>query len=288
MLASKRWRSLLFRLRPQLFLLFVIGALYVGKETRLLPSPDIIAELVKEWFERYGLPLVVSVSFLESLAGFNIYFPGSIAILAAMALTAGDPIRAALTLTSIFIPSLVAHQINFTIGRAAGRRVLGHKKVLRTHLVIGGYMVAAWHPHFAAVAAYAAGTSGIPYLRFVSLFSPALLAWNIFWGVAMYSAGLFLEPGRALTPYFLVLILAWIAWELGRDFFQTEERNVCGNPPRRRNRPGVGDSSPSSRTPVTWDEIGGSLPPAIHGSDGASRSFRSPRAEGGARKLANK
>lgn len=208
------------RARVPLVLLGLMALAALLGKLGIIPQPDELTNSISLLFERYGFIAIAIVSFLENLVGLNVYFPGSVAILTAMALSAGDPGRAILTFLAIVIPSFVAHQVNFFIGRTASHRPADDRTIsylsrdnskLRR---LFGFFLTAWHPHSAALASIYAGSDGWQYLEFVRLFSPPFIFWNLFWGILMYNLGSAIEGSQNLFPVFLLLVIAWLLWEI--------------------------------------------------------------------------
>lgn len=172
------------------------------------------------FFARYGAIVVAPISFVENLVGLNVYFPGSIAILTAMALSAGDPHKALATFVAITVPAFLAHQVNFVLGKRLRGREVGntgrYKTVFGRNALFAGSL---WHPHFAALACIDAGSQGLSYGLFLSAFAPWFAVWNIVWALVMYNFGLLLtrdSKGNPLILGFLALWLLWDFFDLGR------------------------------------------------------------------------
>jgi membrane protein DedA with SNARE-associated domain len=83
-----------------------------------------------------------------------------------------------------------------------------------------GFFLTAWHPHSAALASIYAGSDEWQYLEFVRLFSPPFIFWNLFWGILMYSLGSAIEGSQDLFPVFLLLVIAWLLWEIARGIIK--------------------------------------------------------------------
>ncbi len=214
--------QLLPRVRPQLALLAFLSILYFLGWSGYGPSPLVISQTIKVLFERFGLGFVAAVSFVENIIGLNVYFPGSVAILTAMALTTGDPSRALMTFLSIIIPSFISHQLNYLIGRILGHEMRGDTIPNASEGAQPSsarwlwFLSTVWHPHFAAVTSMAAGSQKMRYRVFVSYFAPSFLLWNVFWGFSMYSIGYIVDETGTVFPLFFLYIIAWLVWDLIR------------------------------------------------------------------------
>ena len=205
--------------RPQLFVIVIVVTAGLFSCFGLVPKPEMLAAKLKTLFEQYGILLVAPISFAENLVGMNIYFPGSIVILTSMTLASGDPSRAVSTFLAIIIPSFLAHQLNFALGVRSGAK--GHSPAFdsdaiatsnRSGIRLATYLFTLWHPHFTALTAFRAGSLQMPYVLFISRFTPVFLCWNLFWASLMYSIGPIAEREGNLMPFFYFYLAVWLGW----------------------------------------------------------------------------
>jgi len=209
------------RIRKQLILLGIVTVMLVLSRAGEIPSPECLARYLEGYFETYGLPLVAITSFLENLVVVNIYFPGSMLVLAAMALTAGNPTRAVLTYLAIVLPAIISQHVNFLLGRSSrGRRPTADREYregperlagMRNWLV---FFSTLWHPQLASVTCFAFGSSGISYRAFARYLYISGLAWSIFWGLLIYHVGNVLRPTQNLIPLLYVYLILWLLWDI--------------------------------------------------------------------------
>jgi len=150
----------------------------------VLPNEHILINDLWKLFATYGLIAVAVSSVIENLVGVNYYFPGAVVILTAMALTAGTIPRAIATFFTILIASSIAHLINFAIGRSFRK-----PNEAITLNKFRPYLMSYWHPYFAAVNSFNAGTQNISFQTFLKYFVPSQIGWNLFWGIVMFSVG---------------------------------------------------------------------------------------------------
>ena len=175
-----------------------------------------MAKSLRVFFQSNGLPAIGLLSLVENLVVANIYFPGSVVILLAMSLTAGNLQLAFVTFLWIIVPSAFAHAINYGIGRFGGAKVAkltdgppgGEPSMIEFALAFG-------HPHTAAFVSFRAGSSRMPPKRYISRFLPVSLAWSTFWAIVMYNVG---GSVGGVAGYWIYLIYAylilWAAWDL--------------------------------------------------------------------------
>ena len=178
----------------------------------LITSQEDLIRLIGEWLLKYGPVAVTLVSLIENLAFASGYFPGSVAILTAMAATKGQSSTLALAVwAGITIGAFVGQCCNFALGSSASR-----KSDDTPSEDLGGraFFLAFWHPQFAALLSLRAGSVGVSLSAYLRLMLPALLAWNTFWGITIYNfgAGLFTsDTGNAII---VVVLIGWIAHEV--------------------------------------------------------------------------
>ena len=156
--------------------------------------------------------LVAPFSFLENIAGFNIYFPGSVVILVAMGLTHGDPWKGLGTFFLIVVPSTLAHILNYCVGRFVKRRENGSARGSSL-----GFALAGWHPHLMGLVSVGAGADGWDFGTFLRRFLPWHFAWNTFWGVVMYTAGGSVIREAGLSWFFVLYLVIWTGWGIRKE-----------------------------------------------------------------------
>jgi len=213
---------LIRRVRLQLALLCILGALHVLSARGIIPDQNALATKVRTVFQEGGLPAVGALSLAENLVGVNIYLPGSVVILLAMSMTAGNLKLAFLTFLWIVIPSMLAHAINYNLG------ILGRGKIMKVSDNLAGelslprgeptileFALAFGHPHTAAIVSVRAGASGMPVKRFVWRFIPVSLGWSTFWAALMYNVGGVLQGAAGnWVPLIYAYLILWTAWDL--------------------------------------------------------------------------
>lgn len=175
----------------------------------LLPNEKYFLDLLNELFNKYGVGAVAIASFFENLIGVGAYLPGSIVILTAMALTAGNIPKALLTFCFIVIPSAIAHSANYFIGRNISK----YNK-LKDNNIYWFLFSTLWHPHFAAVSTFTMGSQKMGFLKFLYYFIPIHLLWNIFWGITMFYIGKLGTTNFSFLNLFYVYMTIWILWDL--------------------------------------------------------------------------
>lgn len=223
-------------LKPALFWFLVIAVLAIVWKLLDLPSEAETIQIVTRWLATYGLYVVLIGSLLEALLFIGFYFPGSVIIFLSVA-SSPNPLQAVKAVVSVSVGMLAGYSLNYVLGKYGWYRVflkLGMRSGIenaRTKMEkndIRYVFYTYWNPGLASFTSTAAGILQLPYRRFLVLMLLAIMVWNTFWGVLVYSLG---ESALALLNFALVLkiIALWIVFELGllvwRRFFRKNQKN---------------------------------------------------------------
>lgn len=168
-----------------LHLLGIVGA---------IPREDALLVGLTSWFETYGIWAIVPVALLENIAPINIYFPGSIVILAGMAITKGNPWLAFATFIAITVPSQIGQIINYRVGK------LKATQDGCSPISLLEFILAFWHPQTASIASLRCGNAGWSTKVYLCRLVVVATCWHVFWAIIMYNAG-----GTAKS-------LVWLVW----------------------------------------------------------------------------
>ena len=155
-----------------LLLLIVMLILEVLSRANILPASDQWSLMIKSAVVKYGLLIIGPLAFLENLASFNVYFPGSIVILTTMALSAGDPGRAVRIFCIYYVCAISAYHVDYSIGlalRAKIGSVAGTSLFDRTaHLPLWiRFAVFFVHPQLASILSVQIGSEGRSYKEII-------------------------------------------------------------------------------------------------------------------------
>lgn len=202
---------------PQLVLLTVVLVLKCLSWFSLGPSPERLAELFVSLLLTHGIPLVALASFTENFAGLGTYFPGSVALLAGMASTAGDPRRAVLTYLAVLFPAILANVLSYFLGRFLRREEAAPEGKSSRSLAVW-FVGTYWHPQLAGVTAMAAGAEQVPFGRYVGTFLPISFTWSVLWALVLYNVGSVIAAPSVLSVIFYVYLVGWLLWGLLRTY----------------------------------------------------------------------
>jgi membrane protein DedA with SNARE-associated domain len=223
--------KLLWHAKTPLGLLALLLVIHAISWVGIIPDTAELTEQLSRFFDRFGLPAVAICSFLENVAGFGIYFPGSIVMVTAMALSAGNPGRALATFFCIVLPAVVAHHLDYVLGRYADsgrssaatttRQPPTRRKSAKMWL---WFFSTLWQPNLAATTSLICGNEGIPYLRFIRYYAVVAPFWTITWGTGIYLAGSAPQSPAIFVGLFYVYLGLWIIHDCRR--FLRQERKT--------------------------------------------------------------
>lgn len=209
-------------IKSALFWFGIIATLGLIWKLLDLPSDEEMIPIVSTWLARYGLYVVLVGSFLEALLFVGMYFPGSIVIFISVAL-APDVTSALATVFCVSLGMFTGYFVNYLLGKYGWYQLflklgmgdgIDRAQVKMQENDTRYVFYTYWNPGLASFTATAAGILKMNYQRFVVLSATAILLWNTFWGVVVYSLG---ESSLVLLDFTVVLKIAavWIIFELG-------------------------------------------------------------------------
>lgn len=184
---------------------------------QLTPTKSAIFLFLSEWLAGAGLPTVFFISLIENIPLANVYFPGSIAILASMAGAAGDIPRIVLVWAVVSCGALLGQLLIFVMGARISRFLRKNdvtaksaNEVDQRNLFLLG-LTSFWHPHLASMACLAMIDLGVGFRRFATVSIFWTCTWNILWTFFVLSFGNIFSEG---SLGFLLVYLFLIAWIL--------------------------------------------------------------------------
>lgn len=205
-------------IRVQLVLLAVLSLLEAARAGGCIPPPAEILRVVGRLIAGGGWWLLLLVSFAEHLAGVNVYFPGSMVIFVAVSSLAGKPEAALLTVLATITGAVLAHQVNFFLGRRLRGRSPTQQEVSTrpTSWRRLGMAVMFWHPHLGALTAIVAGREGVRYRTAAVTIIVSTVFWQALWGLFAYNAGRGLVRGDLGFWPMIGCVLIWAGVDLWR------------------------------------------------------------------------
>src|SRR3989344_8108360 len=98
-----------------------------------LPPPEQLVNIVKNYFDRYGLIVIFISALIEGTLLLGQYFPGGFIIFLGVITSSGDAIKASKVVLVVSIAFFIAYNLNYMMGKYGWYKLfikLGLKKSL--------------------------------------------------------------------------------------------------------------------------------------------------------------
>lgn len=199
------------------FLLIYLAWRFFG-----LPPQDELIEIMRRWFDTYGLAILLVSALIEGLVLVGWYYPGSLVIFLGVILAGRDIPAVAEAVGVITVGLFFAYVINFLLGKYGWYRLLlkfglkepleDAKQRVEKHGLVAIF-ASYWQPNLGALVATSAGILDFSFKKFLAFSLIAATLWNIFWGTLVYVIG-----ERALNlvglRFVFLVIFAWIVYRI--------------------------------------------------------------------------
>ena len=212
-------KGYVFALRPQIVVICIVLILQILSLLNFIPAPSEILAFMINLLTTHGLPLVMAASFVENFGGLGTYLPGSIAIMSAMALTAGNPAKAIMTYFAIIVPALAANLLSYWIGYYNKAEDAEKFPIRSTKALLLWYGATYWNPQLASITAMASGSERIKFWRYFAHFLPVSFVWSVLWALFLYNTGKVAFVSTFLAPLFYVYIIGWTLWGIREHYY---------------------------------------------------------------------
>lgn len=184
-----------------------------------LPSDSAMIEIVKGYFNSYGLYVVFIGALIEGFLLLGQYFPGGFLIFLGVISAGKDVPKVVEVVAVVSLAFFISYTLNYWVGKYGWYKLLvkfglsrslenGRQKLLKQGLnaVIFSY----WEPNLASIIATAAGVLNISLPKFSLYSAVGIVIWNTFWGTVIYLLG-----SAALNligfKYVVIIFCGWIA-----------------------------------------------------------------------------
>lgn len=212
-------KNYLIFVKTPLIIISLYVTLYFLMNYNYLPPLEEIEILLISYYERYGLYAVALLSLIENIPGINVYFPGSIVILTAMAYSHGNPLLGLYTYLTIYSFAFVAYNISYYLGRL-GASSNNNKRSFKNKNLFLVFLATLWHPHSASITCLASGENKIPYLKFLRILIITSFIWNTFWALLMYNIDikLLITNGSLINILVIIYLFLWLGYDSYKYF----------------------------------------------------------------------
>lgn len=202
---------------PLSLLIVYLTVILLWKAFGLPPQTELI-EIIKKFFNDYGLIVVFVGALIEGFLLLGQYFPGGFIIFLGV-ITAGHDIpRVIGVVATVSVSFAISYYLNYLAGKHGWYRLFvkfglkdsleKSKAKLNRHAlkaILGSY----WEPNLASITATAAGVLQIPVKKFLIHSVIGIAVWNTFWGIFVFILG---DTALKLAgqKYIISIFLIWI------------------------------------------------------------------------------
>lgn len=202
-----------------------------------LPNAEVITVYFNQWFNTYGLIVILVCAFIEGILLFGGYFPGVFIIFVSV-VTAGSFSEALLRIAIGTVGLVFGHMINYALGKYGWYKLLvrfglkGSIEEMQNKFLkkeIYAIFVSYWLPKVGALADTAAGILCMPFKKFVFASLLSSIFWNFLVGIIVYFIGqkaLVLATSGGLLELIIQLsiIIVWIIILFIFDYYKKKSR----------------------------------------------------------------
>ena len=197
-----------------------------------MPDPQQIMKTLRAAYSTWGYPLVLLGALLENTALLGLVLPGGSLVLLGAVYAQQGVLARPLVLLLGWLGMVLGTSLDYAVGRWALRATLGQARLMaRLEPKLGdaerflerhgawAFLLAHFVGHVRSFVALTAGTSRLPYRRFLRYEALAALVWNLVWVLAGYLVGAHLEflqrlMGGASLAVVLVVVAGYLAYRL--------------------------------------------------------------------------
>ncbi len=228
-------KNILQNIGLPLVFLGVFASLFLLWRILNLPKDDELIEIIRNWFNQYGLWIVLVSAIIEGVLLVGWYYPGSLVIFLGVIFAGKDIPQVIITISFVTIGLLVAYILNYAIGRYGWYKLLlkfgikapvENAKRRLTKYGLKGIYGSYWQPNLAALTSTAAGILHFPFKKFLKYSLIATIIWNVFWGSLVYFLG---ESALNLVANIYIVFIGigvWIAIRLIRKPKSIEDKSI--------------------------------------------------------------
>ena len=197
-----------------------------------MPDLSHMIDALRAAYDTWGYPLVLLGALLENTALLGLVLPGGSLVLLGAVYAQQGVLAWPLVLVLGWLGMLLGTSLDYAFGRWALRATLGQTRLMaRLEPKLGdaarflerhgawAFLLAHFIGHIRSFVALTAGTSCLPYRRFLRYEALAALAWNLIWVMAGYLVGANLERlqrlmGGAGLAVMLTVVVGYLVYRL--------------------------------------------------------------------------
>jgi len=209
---------------PLFAILFSLSFILIWKVLKL-PSDEVMIELARGYFLKYGFITVLVAAIIESMLVVGWYLPGGIVIFSGVILASGHPYLAILSVSATIIGCTIGYTANYFLGKYGWYKLFTKfglsKSLTEAEIQFAKYGYKAmymsyWQPNLAALISTCAGITKAPFLRFFLASFTATIIWSIFWGSSAYILGEKILSYLGIV--FFGIMIGWIGYIVYKNY----------------------------------------------------------------------
>jgi len=182
-----------------------------GSQYTWIPSIFDMIDWLSDLYKTYGLPALFISSFLESIAYIGLYFPGSIVILLAVAVSDGSVLQfmtiAAVTALAIVCGSIISYYSGL-YGSIKTKKQIDQDGLPDSKSTFWWFIICNWHPNAIGLWFFKRGVDKKPLFPWILYVWPVMFIWGLFLAFVVYTLRDQVEDSKT-TEVFTVLII-WL------------------------------------------------------------------------------
>src|ERR687886_2163189 len=202
-----------------------------GREKHMLDLHHVV-DALRAAYDTWGYPIVLIGALLENTALLGLILPGGSLVLLGAVYAQQGALALPLVLLLGWLGMVLGTSLDYVFGRWALRSTLGHTRLMaRLEPKLGeaerflerhgawAFLLAHFIGHIRSFVAITAGTSSLPYRRFLLYEGTAAFAWNLVFVGAGYLAGENVERLQRLVSgtglaVAIVLLIVFVSYRL--------------------------------------------------------------------------
>lgn len=163
-----------------------------------LPSDEVLIQLAKDYFIKYGFSTVFLASLIEGMLMVGFYIPGGVVIFTGVILSAGNPNQAILSVSASIVGFILAYSFNYLLGKYGWYKVFvkfGMKNSLEEarekfeKYSFKAIYMSYWQPNLGSLISTCAGILKSDFYKFTLHSILGATLWYSFWGFVTYLLG---------------------------------------------------------------------------------------------------
>jgi membrane protein DedA with SNARE-associated domain len=193
-----------------------------------LPKEDELIKIITEFFNRYGLWVVLISSIIEGALIIGNYFPGGVVVFLGVIAAGHNIPKIILTVSVVVIGFFIGYLLDYVMGKYGWYKVLikfGMKdqlekaKLKLSKQSFNAIFLSYWEPNLGSVTATAAGILNIPLPKFLFESLIGLVIWDAFWGALVATLGKQALNLVTNLTYIIPIVVIWIVLILVKERF---------------------------------------------------------------------